>query len=175
MKWDFGGHSNHHHDNVYAWVGSALGMFFVSADAYDDIFENNTVAFGNHQQGAWLLPHYMCSNYDAHYNYTSSKWPVSFLNNSYWTQDGVMHTCCTVPPCHAGAGLPWNDWLKGGAVPNSTGFVRPPQDKGSTARIWLQADQEMNYHLLNTARGFLGMPYAASAAAWQVAARPKGV
>lgn len=158
MKSDFGGHSNHHHDNVYAWIGSVMGLFFVSAGAYDDAFANNTVAIGNHANGAWLMPHYTCDSYNLRDNYTG-EWPITFSNNSYWTQDGVVHSCCareSWPLCNES--ISWGAWQTGSGS-NGNPPVRPPQDAGSAHRIWLQGDQEMNRHLLNTARGFLDMPH----------------
>ena len=45
MKNDFGGHDNYHHDNVYAWVGQAIGFYDAPMlDGHQDKFYNNKVA-----------------------------------------------------------------------------------------------------------------------------------
>ena len=42
MKNDFGGHDNHHHDNVYAYLGSAaVGADTPMNDGHEDHFERN--------------------------------------------------------------------------------------------------------------------------------------
>merc|ERR1711998_235747 len=44
MKNDFGGHDNYHHDNVYAYVGQAIGFYDAPmVDGHEDKFYNNKV------------------------------------------------------------------------------------------------------------------------------------
>ena len=42
MKNDFGGHDNHHHDNIYAYVGRGFGIC-AQLPGHEDYFYNNTV------------------------------------------------------------------------------------------------------------------------------------
>lgn len=42
MKNDFGGHDNHHHDNVYAYVGRGYGICS-QLEGHEDYFYNNAV------------------------------------------------------------------------------------------------------------------------------------
>ena len=55
MKNDFGGHDNHHHNNIYTFVGSGFGIN-QQLEGHEDYFFNNTLvllsdgAYGRGQQ-----------------------------------------------------------------------------------------------------------------------------
>merc|ERR1711871_499187 len=53
MKNDFGGHDNHHHDNVYGYVGQAIGFYDAPMLAgHADVFVNNRVVMTSDHVGS---------------------------------------------------------------------------------------------------------------------------
>ena len=79
MKNDFGGHDNNHHDNVYGYVGQAIGLYDAPMlDGHEDHFTNNKVVLTGSHVGAGT-----CSG--------TGKTVLS--NNQYFTKDGKVTEC----------------------------------------------------------------------------------
>lgn len=101
MKNDFGGHSNEHHNNVYAYVGQGFGIC-TQIPGEEDFFYNNAVIQtkdGNYANGA-------CSG--------AAKTIV--YNNSVFSPKGNITEC----------GYPLASWQKQGNDPGTTAAVTPP-------------------------------------------------
>ena len=77
MKNDFGGHDNHHYNNVYAYVGHGLGVCS-QIDGHEDLFMNNTVVMTGTDVGGFT-----CSG--------TGKTVVN--SNKYFTPSGNISEC----------------------------------------------------------------------------------
>merc|ERR1719272_2718176 len=86
MKNDFGGHDNHHTDNIYAYVGSARGVCG-ALDNHEDVFSGNKVVMTGSDIGGPQC---------------SSPGKTTMFSNNYYTPDGTAKEC--------GSSLP--DWQK---------------------------------------------------------------
>ena len=77
MKNDFGGHDNHHTDNIYAYVGQALGVCG-ALDGHEDVFTGNKVVMTGSSVGG--------PQCDA-----PGKTVMS--NNAYFSPNGTVTEC----------------------------------------------------------------------------------
>jgi len=77
MKNDFGGHDNHHYNNVYAYVGQALGVCGM-LDGHEDVFENNRVVMTGTNVGGPQC---------------SAPGKTKMANNAYYTPSGDVSEC----------------------------------------------------------------------------------
>ena len=77
MKNDFGGHDNHHYQNVYAYVGQGLGVCSQTAGHEDYFYGNKLVTTGTKVGG------FACDG-DA---------KTVVHNNSYFTKGGSITEC----------------------------------------------------------------------------------
>lgn len=76
MKNDFGGHDNHHYDNVYAYAGHALGVTN-TLEGHEDYFYNNHAVLTGGSVGG-----------------PQCKDPATVMyNNSYYTPAGTITEC----------------------------------------------------------------------------------
>ena len=94
MKNDFGGHDNHHQDNIYAYVGQALGVCG-ALDNHEDFFTGNTVILTGNSVGGPQC-------------HTPGKTVMG--NNSYYTSSGDVKEC----------GTDLAGWQKAGNEPGSS-------------------------------------------------------
>lgn len=79
MKNDFGGHDNYHHDNIYAYVGQAIGFYDAPMlDGHEDKFYNNKVVMTGNNFGGDT-----CTGTGA----------TQVHDNSYYTPTGAMTEC----------------------------------------------------------------------------------
>jgi len=76
MKNDFGGHDNHHYNNIYAYVGRAMGVTG-TLEGHEDYFYGNKVVLTKNQVGG------------VQCNGATTK----LYNNSYFTPDGSIVEC----------------------------------------------------------------------------------
>ena len=81
MKSDFGGHDNHHHDNVYAYVNSAMGICNQLKGHADAYFNNHVVSNANSYGGGQE-----CTT-------TASVDATIVHNNTMYTPDGTFNEC----------------------------------------------------------------------------------
>lgn len=79
MKNDFGGHDNHHYNNVYAYAGRALGVCSM-LDGHEDVFSGNQAVLTGNQVGGPQC---------------KSPGKTIMANNSYYTSDGTISECGT--------------------------------------------------------------------------------
>jgi len=80
MKNDFGGHDNHHYDNIYAYVGHALGVTNTLSNDVDVFTGNKAVITGNNVGGP------QCPGKKGN--------PATIMaNNSYYTPTGKVTEC----------------------------------------------------------------------------------
>lgn len=77
MKNDFGGHDNHHSNNVYAYAGQALGVCGM-IDGHEDVFQNNRVVLTGTNVGGPQC---------------SAPGKTKMANNSYYTPSGDVSEC----------------------------------------------------------------------------------
>jgi hypothetical protein len=76
MKNDFGGHDNHHYDNIYAYAGHALGVTN-TLEGHEDYFYNNKAVLTGSSVGG-----------------PQCKAPATVMyNNSYFTPTGSISEC----------------------------------------------------------------------------------
>eukprot|EP00041_Stephanoeca_diplocostata_P031470 m.980369 g.980369 ORF g.980369 m.980369 type:complete len:903 (-) comp23965_c1_seq3:323-3031(-) len=94
MKNDFGGHDNHHYNNIYGYVGSGLGVCS-QLDGHEDQFYNNKLVMTGTNVGSFTC--------------TGTGKTVVY-NNSYYTPDGTAKEC----------GKSVQDWQKEGEDKGST-------------------------------------------------------
>ena len=103
MKNDFGGHDNHHHNNIYAWVDSG---FLVSDQraGHVDKFYNNTIVL----------------NKDVMYGVGSCFGPTKVVvhDNRVYSPTGNVLECT----------MPLAQWQKGGNDPGTTAAPYPSDD-----------------------------------------------
>jgi len=76
MKNDFGGHDNHHFNNIYAYIGRAMGVTG-TLEGHEDYFYGNKVVLTNNQVGG-----VQCKNAKT-----------VLKDNSYFTPDGTLTEC----------------------------------------------------------------------------------
>merc|ERR1712203_936818 len=76
MKNDFGGHDNHHFDNIYAYIGRAMGVTG-TLDGHEDYFYGNKVVLTKNQVGG-----VQCKDVKT-----------VLHDNSYYTPDGTLQEC----------------------------------------------------------------------------------
>ena len=104
MKNDFGGHDNYHHDNVYAWVGQAIGFYDAPMLAgHEDKFNNNKVAMTGTDFGSPTC---------------SGTGQTEIHDNQYFTTTGKMTECSK----------DLADWQKAGHDTGSTVAFLPHED-----------------------------------------------
>ena len=80
MKNDFGGHDNHHHDNIYAYAGSGLGVCD-QLKGHEDRFYNNQLVITGKDVG-----HFRCTDVDSY-------GATVLHSNRYYTADGNISEC----------------------------------------------------------------------------------
>jgi hypothetical protein len=104
MKNDFGGHDNHHFDNVYAYVGHAMGTCDAEEGHQDHFMRNKVVMTGNDVGG------FTCK----------SPGKAVLKDNQYYTPDGKITECR----------MSLEDWQKAGSDndPGSTVHTHPTAD-----------------------------------------------
>jgi hypothetical protein len=79
MKNDFGGHSNHHLNNVYAYVGQAIGFYDAPMlDGFEDHFSGNTVVMTGTNVGT---------------EQCTGNGTTVMGNNAYYTPTGNLSEC----------------------------------------------------------------------------------
>eukprot|EP01116_Phalansterium_solitarium_P023012 TRINITY_DN785_c0_g1_i1.p1 TRINITY_DN785_c0_g1~~TRINITY_DN785_c0_g1_i1.p1 ORF type:complete len:881 (-),score=338.00 TRINITY_DN785_c0_g1_i1:265-2871(-) len=104
MKNDYGGHDNHHHDNVYAFVGQGFGICS-QLDGHEDFFYSNTVVQtrdGNYANGA-------CSDPGMTVVY----------NNTVYSPTGAITEC----------GMSLKQWQAKGNDPGTVAIAGYPTDE----------------------------------------------
>jgi hypothetical protein len=112
MKNDFGGHDNHHLNNVYAYVGQALAYYDAPMlKAHEDHFESNKVVLTGGKVGSFT-----CTGVGA----------TIMSKNSYYTSDGDVTEC----------GMPLAQWQAKGNDAGST-VAKLPDD--ATIIGWAKA------------------------------------
>lgn len=61
MKNDFGGHDNYHLNNIYAYVGRAVGLYDAPMlDGHEDHFSNNKVIMTGNDVGSIICTGMCC-------------------------------------------------------------------------------------------------------------------
>jgi len=101
MKNDFGGHDNHHFNNIYAYAGRALGVCGTLKDHEDYFYGNKVVLTGTSVGGP------QCSA------------PATIMHdNSYFTSTGDVQEC----------GKSLADWMKAGGEKGSSVAKIPTDD-----------------------------------------------
>jgi hypothetical protein len=109
MKNDFGGHDNHHHDNVYCFVSDAVDFFDAPMlDGHEDEFDHNRVVLTHSTFG-----YATCNGTGA----------TRVHDNQYFTPDGSL------AECH----MSLAEWQAEGRDVGSTVSVGPPD---STVVQW---------------------------------------
>jgi hypothetical protein len=79
MKNDFGGHDNYHHDNIYGWVGQAIGFYDAPMlDGHEDKFYNNQVVMTGTNFGSPTC---------------TGTGQTQIHDNKYYTSTGQMTEC----------------------------------------------------------------------------------
>jgi hypothetical protein len=79
MKNDFGGHDNMHFDNVYAYVGQAIGFYDAPMlDGHGDTFSGNRVVMTGQNVGSETC---------------SGAGKTTMGNNTYYTSSGAVREC----------------------------------------------------------------------------------
>lgn len=111
MKNDFGGHDNHHDNNLYAYVDKSLGVT-QTLPGHGDSFTDNTVLLNNLDVGSPV-----CTGDE----------PTVLARNTYLTSNGSVTEC----------GMSLADWQAIGNDPNSTVGVLP--DDPDTVIQWAKA------------------------------------
>lgn len=77
MKNDFGGHDNHHFDNVYAYVGQGL-VLCSQLDGHEDYFYRNKLILTGNLVGAFTC---------------SGQGKTVVHDNEYFTPNGTVQEC----------------------------------------------------------------------------------
>ena len=80
MKNDFGGHDNHHFNNIYAYPGQGLGVCS-QLKGHEDYFYNNKLVITGHKVGG-----FRCAD-EGKYGKTVVH------DNEYYTSDGNITEC----------------------------------------------------------------------------------
>ena len=79
MKNDFGGHDNNHYNNIYAYVGRAVGFYDAPMlNGHEDHFYNNQVILTGNDVGSIT-----CSGTGT----------TVMRNNKYYTKEGTVKEC----------------------------------------------------------------------------------
>ena len=102
MKNDFGGHDNHHYNNVYAYVGQGLGVCSQLA-GHEDYFYNNRVVMTGSNVGGFT-----CSGVGK----------TVVHDNQYFNPSGSVQECK----------MSFEDWQKQGEDKGSTASALPSDD-----------------------------------------------
>ena len=102
---DFGGHDNHHHGNVYAYVGQALGICDQLKGHEDRFYDNKVVLTG--PKVGW----FRCTDVD---DYAATV----LHDNAYFTADGNVSECS----------MPLRKWQATGGDARSTVGAYPKDD-----------------------------------------------
>ena len=100
MKNDFDGHDNHHHNNIYAYVGKGFGICG-QREGHEDYYYNNTVVMTR----------------DGDYGNPKCSGPGKTVvhDNHIFTPTGKVTEC----------GMSLSDWQKQGNDPGSTAAAFP--------------------------------------------------
>ena len=77
MKNDFGGHDNHHYDNIYAYAGHGLGVC-AALDGHEDYFYGNHVVLTGGDVGGFAC---------------DGPGKTVLHDNAYYTKDGKITEC----------------------------------------------------------------------------------
>ena len=101
MKNDFGGHDNHHEENIYAYVGRALGVCG-ALENHEDVFSGNMVVLTSNSVGGPQC---------------TAPGKTVMGNNSYFTPSGDVSEC----------GSDLKAWQSKGNEPGST-VAKTPTD-----------------------------------------------
>eukprot|EP00300_Choanocystis_sp_HF-7_P006295 c14609_g1_i3.p1 GENE.c14609_g1_i3~~c14609_g1_i3.p1 ORF type:complete len:201 (-),score=36.61 c14609_g1_i3:46-648(-) len=102
MKNDFDGHDNHHHDNLYAFIGRGFGICAALPGHADRFFDNTVIQLSNNAYADFDCS---CKGYDL----ATGTCPHR-MNNWIFTPDGTMQDIC---------GKPLPDWQKEGVDVNT--------------------------------------------------------
>jgi hypothetical protein len=102
MKNDFGGHSNHHYNNVYGYIGQAMRIS-EQLPGRENYFYNNRVVMQDTSVG-----NFQCSGPGQ----------TVIRNNTYYTATGEVEEC----------GMPLAEWQSQGHDPGSTVLPHPKDD-----------------------------------------------
>ena len=109
---DFGGHDNHHVQNIYAYVGQAIGFYDAPMlDGHEDHFEKNQVVLTGTKVGGFT-----CSGAGT----------TVLSGNQYFTSSGGVTEC----------GKPLKEWQAAGHDKGST-VTKLPDD--ATILDWARA------------------------------------
>jgi len=103
MKSDFGGHDNHHHDNIYGFVGTGFSLSDQLAGHEDYFYKNKIIMSGDGTYG-----HGTCSG--------TGKTVVH--DNDVYTPNGNVQEC----------GMSLVDWQSKGNDPGSTSNKYPTDE-----------------------------------------------
>jgi len=110
MKSDFGGHDNHHHDNIYSYIGTGFSLS-PQLNGHEDYFYNNKVIL----QKDGIYGHGTCSG--------AGKTVVH--NNAVFSPTGNVQEC----------GMSLAQWQAQGNDPGTTASVLPSDQ---TLVTWIQ-------------------------------------
>ena len=101
MKNDFGGHDNHHYDNIYGYAGQALGVCG-TLEGHEDYFYGNKVVLTGTKVGGPQCNH-----------------PATVLHdNQYFTSSGDVEEC----------GKSLSDLQKAGTSEKGSSVAKLPDD-----------------------------------------------
>jgi hypothetical protein len=104
MKNDFGGHDNHHYNNIYGYVGQSIGFYDAPMLAgHEDFFTGNKVVMTGKNVGSMTC---------------TGEGTTILGNNTYFTSDGTVTEC----------GKPLSDWQATGKDKGSTVEKYPSDD-----------------------------------------------
>lgn len=117
IKNDFGGHDNHHFDNIYAYVGRGLGVCS-QLKGHEDYFYSNKVVLTGTDVGQ-----FRCTSDDEH-----GFGKTIVHDNSYYTATGNVTEC----------GTTLDKWQAMGADHDS-GSVVAPYPKDDVVIGWARA------------------------------------
>eukprot|EP01084_Bolivina_argentea_P064487 117606_1 len=98
LKNNFGGHSNYHYDNIYAYVPSCFqtdqDMKSGQLAGYNDLFQNNTCILREEKSTPLVANSYGQWNCQ----YTTDRWPILGNNTIYTNDNGYVNTIglCTL-------------------------------------------------------------------------------
>eukprot|EP00117_Sycon_ciliatum_P002580 scpid36471/ scgid7744/ len=103
MKNDFDGHDNHHHDNIYAYIGRGFGIC-AQLEGHNDMFYGNTVVLKQ----------------DGDYGHGTCSGPGKTVvhDNKIYTPTGKVTEC----------GKPLAEWQKEGNDKGTTAAPYPPDE-----------------------------------------------